>query len=160
MSGYAHLGYGTTPAPAPGRENSWYVRRGRIDRATYWLHHALPMWAVSVAAVAADLALGTAWYSASSSGGPYSYGYEASFSGGLVTLLVSVALLAPSISAVVTRLHDTGRSAWFLLWGLVPFAGPVVLFVVVGCLAGDPGPNRYGDAGRRPVRRETLLAAR
>jgi uncharacterized membrane protein YhaH (DUF805 family) len=159
-SEYAHLGYGTTRTPAPGQEGSWYVRRGRIDRRTYWLHYALPLWAASVAAIAVDLALGTAWYSTSSSSGYSSYGYEASFSGGPVVLLVSLALFAPSISAAVTRLHDTGRSGWFLLWGLVPFAGPVVLFVVVGCLAGDPGPNRYGSAGRRPVRQEPLLAHR
>jgi uncharacterized membrane protein YhaH (DUF805 family) len=75
-------------------------------------------------------------------------------------LLVNLALFAPSISAAVTRLHDTGRSGWFLLWGLVPIAGPIVLFVVVGCLPGDAGPNRYGDGVRRPVRQETLLRAR
>ena len=63
----------------------------------------LPLWAASVAAIAADIALGTAWYGASSTSGPYSYGSEAGFSGGPVTLLVSFALLAPSISAAVTR---------------------------------------------------------
>jgi uncharacterized membrane protein YhaH (DUF805 family) len=160
MSEYAYLGHGTTRPPAPGAEGSWYVRRGRIDRRTYWLHYGLPLWAASVAAIAVDLALGTAWYSSSSTSDGYSYGYEASFSGGPVTLLVSLALLAPSISAAVTRLHDTGRSGWFLLWGLVPIAGPIVLFVVAGCLPGDPGPNRYGDTARRPVRQEVLLAAR
>ena len=144
----------TSTHPHPGTEGSWYVRRGRIDRRTYWLHYALPLWAASFAAILADIALGTAWYATSYQ----SYGYDyysadVSFSGGPITLLVSLALFAPSISAAVTRLHDTGRSGWFLLWGLVPIAGPIVLFVVVGCLAGDPGPNRY-DAAYRPVRRE------
>ena len=160
MHSYAHPGYAPTPAPAA--TGSWYARRGRIDRRTYWLHYALPLWAASVAAIAADIALGTAWYSTSSQVSGYGYGsyYEASFSGGPIMLLVNLALFAPSISAAVTRLHDTGRSGWFLLWGLVPIAGPIVLFVVVGCLPGEPGPNRYGDAGPRPVRQETLLAAR
>jgi len=159
MSEYAHLGYGSTRTPAPGQESSWYVRRGRIDRRTYWLHYALPLWAASIAAIWADIALGTAWYSSSlTSDGYYSSSYDVSFSGGPLTLLVSLALFAPSISAAVTRLHDTGRSGWFLLWGLVPIAGPIVLFVVVGCLAGDPGPNGYGDDGARPARREPSLA--
>jgi uncharacterized membrane protein YhaH (DUF805 family) len=160
MNGYAHPGYANTRTPAPGQEGSWYVRRGRIDRRTYWLHYALPLWAASFAAILADIALGTAWYTTSSEVSGYGYGsyYEASFSGGPIMLLVNLALFAPSISAAVTRLHDTGRSGWFLLWGLVPIAGPIVLFVVVGCLPGDAGPNRYGD-GARPVRREPQLAS-
>ena len=170
MSEYAHLGYGHddryghgpghggTRTPAPGAEGSWYVRRGRIDRRTYWLHYALPLWAASVAAILADIALGTAWYTSSYQ----SYGYDyysadVSFSGGPIMLLVSLALFAPSISAAVTRLHDTGRSGWWLLWGLVPIAGPIVLFVVVGCLPGEPGPNQYGG-GARPAWREPQLA--
>jgi uncharacterized membrane protein YhaH (DUF805 family) len=159
MSEYSYLGHvdggRTTPAADPG---SWYVRRGRIGRRTYWLHYALPLWAASVAAIWADIALGTAWYATSyESYGYYSYSTEVSFSGGPITLLVSLALFAPSISAAVTRLHDTGRSGWFLLWGLVPIAGPIVLFVVVGCLAGEPGRNRY-DGAPSPGRREPQLA--
>ncbi|MGY1673171.1 DUF805 domain-containing protein [Geodermatophilus sp. SYSU D00710] len=153
MSEYAHLGH--TRAP---ERSTWYVRRGRIDRRTYWLHYALPLWAASMAAIAADVALGTAWYSGSYAyDGYYSYSAEASFSGGPITLLVSLVLFVPSISAAVTRLHDTGRSGWFLLWGLVPIAGPIVLFVVVGCLPGRPGPNQY-DGVARPAAREPQLA--
>jgi uncharacterized membrane protein YhaH (DUF805 family) len=158
MSEYSYLGHGRQGAPAPGAEGSWYVRRGRIDRRTYWLHYALPLWAAGVAAVWADIALGTAWYATSYEyGGYYSYSADVSFSGGPITLLVSLALLAPSISAAVTRLHDTGRSAWFLLWGLVPVAGAIVLLVVLGFTAGEPGRNRY-DGGPRPARREPELA--
>ena len=155
--GHGH-GHGGRPAAAPASEGSWYVRRGRIDRRTYWLHYALPLWAASVVAIWADIALGTAWYTSSyESYGYYSYSADVSFSGGPITLLDSLALFAPSISAAVTRLHDTGRSGWFLLWGLVPIAGPIVLFVVVGCLAGEPGRNQY-DGGPRPARREPQLA--
>ncbi|GAB3311569.1 hypothetical protein GCM10027451_23650 [Geodermatophilus aquaeductus] len=168
MSEYSYLGYGDgrgggnghggRTVPAPAMEGSWYVRRGRIDRRTYWLHYALPLWASSVAAIWADIAFGTAWYTASyESYGYYSSSTDVSFSGGPITLLVSLALFAPSISAAVTRLHDTGRSGWFLLWGLVPIAGPIVLFVVVGCLAGEPGRNQY-DGAAYPGRREPQLA--
>ncbi|PWW22887.1 uncharacterized membrane protein YhaH (DUF805 family) [Geodermatophilus normandii] len=164
MSEYSYLGYGNgnghggRTAPGPAMEGSWYVRRGRIDRRTYWLHYALPLWAASVAAIWADLALGTAFYRTSyESYGYYSYSTGTSFAGGLFTLLVTFALFAPSISAAVTRLHDTGRSGWFLLWGLVPIAGPIVLFVVVGCLPGEPGRNQY-DGAAYPGRREPQLA--
>lgn len=162
MSEYSYLGHGNGQGnggrTGPAMEGSWYVRRGRIDRRTYWLHYALPLWAASVAAIWADIAFGTAWYTASSeSYGYYSHSTDVSFSGGPITLLVSLALFAPSISAAVTRLHDTGRSGWFLLWGLVPIAGPIVLFVVVGCAAGEPGRNQY-DGAAYPGRREPQLA--
>jgi uncharacterized membrane protein YhaH (DUF805 family) len=41
------------------------------------------------------------------------------------------------------RLHDTGRSAWTLLWLLLPVLGPiVVLFRLLG--RGTDGTNAYG----------------
>jgi uncharacterized membrane protein YhaH (DUF805 family) len=124
---------------------TWYVRRGRIGRRTYWLHYALPLTGAYLVAAVLDISLGLAWYSTSyESYGSYGYGASATFSGGPITLIVSLALLAPSISASVTRFHDRGLSAWWLLWALVPIAGGIVLFVVNGCLRGDDGPNRYG----------------
>ena len=36
----------------------WYVRRGRIDRRTWWLQYALPIGLLSVLALMADVALG------------------------------------------------------------------------------------------------------
>ncbi|MGY1731929.1 DUF805 domain-containing protein [Geodermatophilus sp. SYSU D01045] len=157
MSEYSYLGHDRANPPAAS-DSSWYVRRGRIDRRTYWLHYALPLWAASVAAIWADIALGTAWYTASyESYGYYSYSTDVSFSGGPITLLVSLALFAPSISAAVTRLHDTGRSGWFLLWGLVPIAGAIVLLVTLGFSPSEPGRNQYDDAPP-PARREPRLA--
>ncbi|PIE84169.1 MAG: DUF805 domain-containing protein [Bacteroidia bacterium] len=43
----------------------------------------------------------------------------------------------------VRRLHDTGRSAWHLLWHLLPGIGHIVLLVFF-CKAGTVGPNKYG----------------
>ena len=53
-------------------------------------------------------------------------------------------LLAPSISALVTRLHDRGHSAHWLWFLLLPIAGPIVLLITCGFLAGTPGYNSYG----------------
>ena len=57
----------------------------------------------------------------------------------LVYLLTAV----PSISSSVTRLHDRGHSAWWLLFGLLPLVGAIVLLVQY-CLPGEGGPNPYG----------------
>ncbi|MGY1783174.1 DUF805 domain-containing protein [Geodermatophilus sp. SYSU D01036] len=159
MSEYSYPGHDRANARAVS-DSSWYVRRGRIDRRTYWLHYALPLWAASVAAIWADIAFGTAWYTASyESYGYYSSSADVTFSGGPITLLVSLALFAPSISAAVTRLHDTGRSGWFLLWGLVPIAGAIVLLVTLGFSPSEPGRNQY-DGAPHPARREPRLATR
>lgn len=52
----------------------------------------------------------------------------------------------PSISSTVTRLHDQGRSAVWLLFLLLPVIGWIVLLVLCGCIPGTPGPHQYGPA--------------
>jgi uncharacterized membrane protein YhaH (DUF805 family) len=68
------------------------------------------------------------------------------FLGGLLTL----GLLIPSIAVGVRRLHDTGRSGWWLLIVLIPLIGAIVLFVftVEDSAAGDNsyGPNPKNSA--------------
>ncbi|MEU3253632.1 DUF805 domain-containing protein [Streptomyces sp. NPDC006997] len=58
-------------------------------------------------------------------------------------VVFGAAMLVPSLSVGVRRLHDTGRSGWWLLIGAVPFVGGVVL-LVFACLDGQPGVNKYG----------------
>ena len=122
---------------------SWYLRRGRISRRTYWLHYALPITGASLAAAALDIASGLAWYSTSYSGG-YSYATQETYAGGPFMLITALLLVVPSVSALVTRLHDRDHEAWWLLCGLVPFAGGIVLLFLT-CQRGDEGPNRYGQ---------------
>jgi uncharacterized membrane protein YhaH (DUF805 family) len=62
---------------------------------------------------------------------------------GLLNFVVSIGLLIPSIAATTRRLHDTGRSGWWQLIGLVPIVGVIVLIV----LCAQPGQvqsNSYG----------------
>jgi len=54
-------------------------------------------------------------------------------------------VLLPSVAVAFRRLHDTGRSAWWLLIGVLPLVGQVVLLVFF-CSAGDRGDNRHGPA--------------
>ena len=58
--------------------------------------------------------------------------------------LVVIALLLPSLAAGARRLHDIGRSAWWLLVGLIPVAGPLVLLYWF-VQPGEPAANAYGD---------------
>lgn len=55
----------------------------------------------------------------------------------------SLAFLLPGLAVNVRRLHDTGRSGWWILFGIVPFVGSITLFVF-SVLDSEPGDNKYG----------------
>jgi uncharacterized membrane protein YhaH (DUF805 family) len=52
-------------------------------------------------------------------------------------------LFIPALAVTFRRLHDTDRSAWWILVGLIPFLGALALLVFY-CLDGTPGANRFG----------------
>jgi uncharacterized membrane protein YhaH (DUF805 family) len=62
-------------------------------------------------------------------------------------LLVSLALLLPNLAVFCRRLHDTNRSGWNWLIGLIPLIGGIVLLVFLAS-EGTPGPNTYGPDPR------------
>lgn len=62
---------------------------------------------------------------------------------GLLSGIYSLAVLVPSISVGVRRLHDTNRKGWWLLIGLVPLIGIIILLVFM-VLDSSPGDNNYG----------------
>jgi uncharacterized membrane protein YhaH (DUF805 family) len=57
--------------------------------------------------------------------------------------LYTLAIALPTVNVTVRRLHDTGRSGFLLLVGLLPLIGGPALLVFT-CIQGDNGPNRYG----------------
>lgn len=64
--------------------------------------------------------------------------------GHVLTWLYSLAVLLPSLGVSIRRLHDTGRSGWWLLIGLIPFVGAIIL-LVFNCLDSQDGENQYGS---------------
>ncbi|MFS2317831.1 DUF805 domain-containing protein [Maricaulis sp. D1M11] len=62
---------------------------------------------------------------------------------GLFTIVGILALLLPMFALGFRRLHDTGRSAWWLLIGLIPLVGFIVLLVFY-VQDSQPGTNKYG----------------
>jgi uncharacterized membrane protein YhaH (DUF805 family) len=63
--------------------------------------------------------------------------------GGMIGSLYGLAVLIPSIAVSVRRLHDVGRSGWFILINLIPIIGWIWYLVVV-CTDSDAGINKYG----------------
>jgi len=57
--------------------------------------------------------------------------------------LYSLVAIIPGIAVTVRRLHDTDRSGWAILWGLVPLIGALLL-ILFYVTEGTRGPNRFG----------------
>jgi uncharacterized membrane protein YhaH (DUF805 family) len=63
---------------------------------------------------------------------------------GLLSGIYALAVLIPGLSVTVRRLHDTDRSGWWILIGLIPVIGGIALLVFM-VLDSTPGDNQYGS---------------
>lgn len=102
---------------------------GRARRSEYWFFVLFQVIVCVVAAIL-DSVLGLTI-------GDLSYG--------VLYCLSALALLLPSLAVVIRRLHDIGRSGWWILIALVPFIGGLVL-LVFACLDSQPQANKYGPS--------------
>ena len=62
---------------------------------------------------------------------------------GLITLLFSLIVIIPSWSVTVRRLHDIGKSGWWILVNFLPYIGGIILFVFL-VTDSQPEDNEYG----------------
>lgn len=108
--------------------------QGRARRKEYWLFY---LFVVIVQIVLMIIAGAGGGMSEEASPGPL----------GMLALallgLFGLGVIIPGLAVTFRRLHDTNRSAWWLLIALIPAIGPIVLFVFT-VLDGTPGPNRFG----------------
>ena len=107
----------------------WYLKsvrdnygnfNGRATRQEYWMFFLFNIIFASVVGIA-DVFLGL----------------------GFLELLYLLAVFIPGLAVSIRRLHDVGKSGWFLLISLIPLVGLIWLIVVLAS-AGNPGENEYG----------------
>lgn len=55
---------------------------------------------------------------------------------GILGLIYNMAVLIPSIAVAVRRMHDVGKSGWFVL--------APIYNLILACTEGEKGPNEYG----------------
>jgi uncharacterized membrane protein YhaH (DUF805 family) len=60
----------------------------------------------------------------------------------LVGLVMCVVGLS-GLSVGIRRLHDSDKSGWMVLLGLIPFIGAIIVLVLL-VMPSTPGPNRFG----------------
>ena len=101
---------------------------GRINRATFWTR-AMPVlfvYSMITNTIAAIEINETGQY-------------------GAISIILSLIGIWPGLAVNVKRLHDRGRSGWFILIGLIPVVGPIWLLVETWFLASKPEANRFGE---------------
>ena len=100
---------------------------GRSRRMEYWM-----FWLFSILVGAATSIIDMAIF-----------GYDIG-NNGPVNGVANLALLIPSIAVGVRRLHDTGRSGWWLLLIFLIIIGWIILLIWF-CTDGTTGANKYGE---------------
>lgn len=120
---------------------------GRASRAQFWLRYWVPFFILGL--ILGVIGVAGAALTAAFAGMPLE---EALLIGGsqLIVRLIYLDLLTiwPAFAVNVKRLHDRGKSGWFLLLLLIPIIGPIWLFIEIGFLPGKAGENRYGPDPR------------
>ena len=101
---------------------NWNNFHGRARRSEFWWWYLASL-LISIAAGFLDGLLGGSF---------------------IIVAVVSLGLIVPSIAMFFRRLHDTGRSAWWMLIGFVPLIGLILLYFYI--LDSDAGDNAYGPS--------------
>lgn len=113
----------------------WYLKvlkqyvdfKGRARRKEYWMFMLFNV-IFAIVAMILDNVFGTT--------------YNITFYGFFYTIYC-LAVFLPGLGVSVRRLHDTGKSGWFMLLALIPFIGPLIILVFT-VLDSDPLDNKYG----------------
>jgi uncharacterized membrane protein YhaH (DUF805 family) len=112
---------------------------GRSQRKEYWMFELLVAIVYIMCAIIMSMGAPTIDpYTGAVSGGSALYTIGLSLLG-----LFGLATIIPAIAVAIRRLHDTDRSGWWILIGLVPLVGAIVLLIFY-VTDGTPGPNRFG----------------
>jgi uncharacterized membrane protein YhaH (DUF805 family) len=61
----------------------------------------------------------------------------------ILFLLYALAMIVPGLAVAWRRMQDAGRNGLFILLGLIPFVGGIIVLVFM-LLPGTPGPNEFG----------------
>ena len=107
--------------------NNYAVFSGRARRKEYWMFYLFNLIFFIIALILDNIA-----------GTTIEDGFY-----GLFYFLYAIAVLLPSLAVSVRRLHDLGKSGWFIFITLIPFIGGI-WFLVLMCSDGNSGENEYG----------------
>ena len=131
-----HNGYHSRASGDMGTSNVaalYFDPSGRIKRSTWWANRVI-LWVLEIALL---LATGPIIDAANVS-------VAATLFITLVWVILGITLVWCAYALNVKRLHDTDKSAWWMLIALVPFVGVFVLLCILGFQGSSEWVNRYG----------------
>lgn len=114
------------------------VFSGRAPRSAYWWFALFSLVVVIITLAIDAIFFGTGETTTTATSATFQA------NAGPATLVASLALVLPTLGVAVRRLHDTDRRGWWILLGLIPLLGTVVL-IVFYALDSTPGHNRFGS---------------
>ena len=113
---------------------------GRATRTEFWVFGLFCLIFI-VTTVVLDHLLGTCF--------KYDMGYGVRvLPFGYIFAMYCLATLIPTLALHVRRLHDIGKSGWFLFIVLIPVIGAIWLLVLYGTDS-NAGYNKYGPAPKQ-----------
>jgi uncharacterized membrane protein YhaH (DUF805 family) len=115
---------------------------GRASRGEYWWAYLFSMLVFLVLYGIFIAGIVVASTAASSSGTDPQFGAGFYAGSSLLSLFV-LATIVPNLAVTVRRLHDAGHSGWFVLLGLIPAVGGIILIVLLAS-ATNPAAEMYG----------------
>ena len=110
---------------------------GRARRSEYWFFVLFNV-IFSIAALIVDYLLGTRYDFEQAYGESY-----ISIHLGYINIIYGLLMFIPGLAVSVRRLHDLGKSGWFILICLIPLIGPIWLLVLF-FTDSKVGVNQYG----------------
>lgn len=79
------------------------------------------------------------------------FGEDSPASNIMVTIFYLI-MLVPNLSVSVRRLHNIGKSGWYMFLSLIPLIGGLIL-LVWSLMDSEPGENQYGENPRGETER-------
>lgn len=127
---------------------NYAVFKGRTRRKEYWMSF---LFFILFAIVFSNLdkILGTD-FKFSKELGNRSMGF------GYLYALYGFLMIIPIWAVTFRRLHDIGKSGWYIFLGIIPIIGAIWLIVLL-CTDGNTGVNEYGTDPKKIVPAEKII---
>ena len=112
-------------------KQTYFNFKGRIGRQTFWLYFVLPVMFLSgLLQVSAE--------------------YYTNEMVDYLLFAINILLMVTLVCGYVKRLHDRGKSAWWLILVFIPVIGTIYWIIDLGILRGEGKVNKYGSPAVPP----------
>jgi uncharacterized membrane protein YhaH (DUF805 family) len=110
---------------------------GRSDRKEFWYFVLFYFVAAAILSVIDGMVFGAGRAVIGNDGLDFS-------SSGPLAGIFAIGSFIPMLAAAIRRLHDTGKTGWWVLLGMIPLIG-IIILIVFYAQKGQPEANAHGE---------------